>query len=255
MNNVEKTRYYRRKGGDAKNRKYLIVLIIIFVLSLSLLLCLAGRVASAISEETQQVIPITNFENMFAEQQFTNLVFSGAAINARTLGDTFNAVDDYYSEQAQMVEKEPELNHEATVDYFVAREFTERDIDLISQTVWGEARGTSAPEWRLVVWTILQRVDNPDRWCYTTEGVVTQHRQFHGFSPNFPTNYYVDGVNIRDIVIEELEKWVAGEAPPLLYPFATSLPYFYFWGDYRPGRAVHHNWFSEEWKPSWARNR
>jgi len=114
--------------------------------------------------------------------------------------------------------------------------YTDRDIDLIAKTVWGEARGTSPKEQKLVVWTILQRVD-ADRWSNTIEGVITARRQFHGYSPRHPVC-----VHIRALVASELADWADGAEPPTLYPFAPSVPYFYFWGDGR------HNWFREEWR-------
>jgi hypothetical protein len=116
-------------------------------------------------------------------------------------------------------------------------DFTEDDIDMIVRTVWGEARGCTPDEWRLVVWTILQRVDDP-RWPNTIAGVVTQHRQFIGYRSSFPVQD-----DIRAVVLEELTDWTHGAPPPVIYPFATSAPYFFFDGDGR------HNWFREEWRP------
>jgi len=53
--------------------------------------------------------------------------------------------------------------------------FTQQEVHMLAQTVWGEARGTSSEEQKLVVWTILQRVDSDQNaWPSTIAGVITQ---------------------------------------------------------------------------------
>ena len=217
------------KDGDAKTKKIaLIITSISILIAVSwILFCLElGKgIVEAVSKETQQ--GITTLELDLANSQ-----------------NTIRNLQRNFAPPAQSSEI---YNTPEPLETVI--KFTERDINLVTQTVWGEARGTTVDEWRLVVWTILQRVDSDcGRWSDDIEGVVTQNRQFHGFNPNFPISYYARGVNIRDIVIEELEKWTLGEEPPLLYPFATSLPYFFFTGDYRPGEGIHHNWFRERWR-------
>ena len=115
--------------------------------------------------------------------------------------------------------------------------FTERELEMLAQTVWGEARGCTPDEQRLVVWTVFQRVD-ADRWGNSIEAVITAPWQFVGFYENHPI--YPEKL---ELVREEAMRWWNGEQPPLLYPFATSLPYFYFDGDGR------NNWFREVWRP------
>jgi spore germination cell wall hydrolase CwlJ-like protein len=111
----------------------------------------------------------------------------------------------------------------------------DREIDMLAKTVWAEARGCSQDEWRLVVWTVLQRVDD-DRWPDSIEGVVTAKRQF-AYSETSP----VDD-EIRAVCAAEFADWVLGAAAPTLAPYAPESPYYFFDGDSR------HNWFRKDWK-------
>ena len=119
--------------------------------------------------------------------------------------------------------------------------FTNREIEMLAQTVWGEARGLSPDEQRLVAWTVFQRVDATHKWGDNLEDVITQPVQFVGYSENHPVCPV-----IYALVYEELIKWYNGYDPPTLYPFATSVPYFFFDSD--PSTSpVPHNWFREDY--------
>ncbi|MDR2044880.1 MAG: cell wall hydrolase [Clostridium sp.] len=114
--------------------------------------------------------------------------------------------------------------------------YTESDVIMLAQTVWGEARGCAPEEQRLVVWTILQRVD-ADEWGDTIEAVITARGQFAGYDKGFPIE-----PEIYALCAEEAAKWANGEAPPILAPYATAAPYYFFDGDGR------HNWYREGWR-------
>lgn len=116
--------------------------------------------------------------------------------------------------------------------------YTEDDIIMLAKTVWGEARGCTQDEQRLVVWTVLQRVDHPDRYGNTIQAVVTAYRQFVGYRTRHPVC-----PDIYALVAEELYRWWNGEEPPTHPVFAPTAPYFYFDGDGQ------HNWFRTEWRP------
>lgn len=110
---------------------------------------------------------------------------------------------------------------------------------MVAQTVWGEIRGGTKDEWRLVIWCICNRVDsqhNDFKNQNTIEAVVSAYRQFHGYSPTNPIDE-----DIMEVVLEELYKWSAGEEAPIIEPYATTSEYLFFCGD-----GVH-NWFREEW--------
>jgi spore germination cell wall hydrolase CwlJ-like protein len=109
---------------------------------------------------------------------------------------------------------------------------TAREIRLIAQAIWGEARGCSAAEQALVAWTIFQRTDDP-RWPGSIAEVVTQPHQF-AYAKSFPVDE-----NIHNLVLKELQKWQHGAAPPTLSPYAATARYYFFEGDGA------HNWFRE----------
>ena len=114
--------------------------------------------------------------------------------------------------------------------------YTDREIEMIAKAVWGEARGTTPEEQRLVVWTVLQRVD-AGNYGDNIEAVVTAPRQFDGYRDDNPVC-----PDIYALVKGELQKWARGEEPPTLEPFAPRAPYLYFAG--RRGN----NWFREQWR-------
>jgi hypothetical protein len=114
--------------------------------------------------------------------------------------------------------------------------YTEHEIVMLAQMVWGEARGCTADEQRLVVWTAFQRVD-ADGFGGTVEAVLTAYGAFAGYRDSNP----VDD-DIRALCAEEAAKWARGEEPPTMEPYAPTKPYHYFDGDGR------HNWFREGWK-------
>lgn len=114
--------------------------------------------------------------------------------------------------------------------------FTLNEVEMLAKTVWGEARGCTKDEQRLVVWTVLQRVDN-DYWACTINEVLTEDRQFVGYCDTNPIDE-----EIYELCYEELLKWHNNEEPPTHEVFASSTPYYFFTGDGK------HNWFSEEWK-------
>jgi hypothetical protein len=119
-----------------------------------------------------------------------------------------------------------------------AQPYTDRDIELLANTVWGEARGCTPDEQRLVVWTVLQRVDHPERWGDDIEAVITAHRQFVGYRPGNPIC-----PDISALVAGVLADWAQGAEPLTHTRYAPTAPYFYFDGDGR------NNWFREVWRP------
>ena len=100
----------------------------------------------------------------------------------------------------------------------------------------GRGAGLYAGGKRLVVWTILQRVD-ADNWANTIEGVVTQKRQFAGYKESNPID-----ADIYALCLTELTDWWHGAEPPTHEIYAPTAPYFFFDGDGR------NNWFREEWR-------
>ncbi|MCL2368740.1 MAG: cell wall hydrolase [Oscillospiraceae bacterium] len=116
---------------------------------------------------------------------------------------------------------------------YVSRPWTDDCVAVISRMVWGEARGVSRNEQKLVVWTVINRLEN-GRYGNSLIGVVRARGQFTGYASRHPVTEA-----IRCMVIEVLEAWDRGEAAKVYPPFARTPYYLYFHGDGR------HNWFRE----------
>lgn len=125
----------------------------------------------------------------------------------------------------------------ATVESSETR-FTYDDAILIAKTVWGEALICAPEEQRLVVWTILQRVDAGGvfKTHDTIKAVVTAPGQFTGYKESNPLD-----PDIYSLCLEVLTDWQNGAEPLTHEIYAPTAPYYYFEGDGR------HNWFREEW--------
>lgn len=117
-------------------------------------------------------------------------------------------------------------------------ELTNSDVVLLAKMVWGEARGCAPEEQRLVVWTVLQRVDAGGVFAQydTIEAAVTAPGQFVGYNEQHPVD-----VDIYNLCLEALSDWQSGAEPPTHETYAPTAPYYFFEGDGR------HNWFREEW--------
>ena len=111
--------------------------------------------------------------------------------------------------------------------------WTEDCVTVLSRMVWGEGRGVSRNEQKLIVWTVINRLEN-GRYGNSLIGIVRARGQFHGYSSRHPVTD-----PIRNMVIEVLEAWERGEQAKVYPPFATTPHYLYFSG--RNG----HNWFRE----------
>ena len=116
------------------------------------------------------------------------------------------------------------------------RHWTDDDVITLSRMVWGEGRGVSENEQKLIVWTVLNRVDD-GRFGASIRAVVIARGQFVGYSPHFPVTD-----EIRDVVIAVLEAWDRGEEAKVYPPFAQVSNYLYFNGDGR------HNWFRARYR-------
>lgn len=117
------------------------------------------------------------------------------------------------------------------VETEVVHMYQENEIDIMAQTVWGEARGCAPEEQELVVWCILNRASE---WSFSIEEVITQENQFAGYSAEHPID-----PDIRELCKQAADDWEAGGVAPVLPPYATSPDYYWFTGD------GEHNWFRE----------
>jgi spore germination cell wall hydrolase CwlJ-like protein len=151
-------------------------------------------------------------------------------------------ISDTSAEQSATLTEEPtpEQKNVSEDDPVPPRKWTYDDVDVISRMVWGEARGVSRDEQKLVVWTVINRIEN-GRYGTSLIGIVTAPSQFHGYSPKFPV-----AEEIKEMVIEVLEAWDRGEQALIYPPFATTPDYLYFNARRYNGR--NHNFFRERWR-------
>lgn len=112
--------------------------------------------------------------------------------------------------------------------------FTEEDIQVCAQVLYGEAKDCSQEEQMLVIWCICNRVDDP-RFPNTVTGVATQPGQFHGYSSSNPVL-----PRLYEVAQKVLELWNLDAEALVHLPYATSSDYLYFNGD------GYHNWFRKE---------
>lgn len=114
--------------------------------------------------------------------------------------------------------------------------YTDREVELIAKTVYGEALVTNSDmEMAAVAWCILNRVDSP-YYPDTIEGVVTQRRQFHGYNESHPVTKRIENL-VRDV----LDRWYAEKDGVTDCGRVLPKDYIYFEGDGR------HNHYSTEW--------
>jgi hypothetical protein len=107
--------------------------------------------------------------------------------------------------------------------YKVNMTVSDKELDMIAKTVWGEARGCSILEQSAVVWCILNRVDSGRG---TIAQVITAYEQFHGYSSNNPVTEKQLAI-AKDVVARWLlEKYTYGDV-------GRTLPkeYLYFKSD------------------------
>ena len=115
----------------------------------------------------------------------------------------------------------------------VVAKYSSYEITLTAKAVWGEARGCSRDEQKLVVWCICNRADARNQ---SVEEVVTSPYQFAGYDLDHPVE-----PEIVEVVEEVFQAWARGEEALVLPPYATTSNYQFFGGD-----GVH-NWFREEY--------
>ena len=129
-----------------------------------------------------------------------------------------------------------DINNEVeVVESVIESTFTNEEIDHITKTVWGEARGLSKTHQAGVVWAILNRCDD-GRFGKGVIGVVTAPSQFAGYRSSNP----VDS-EIRDLVVDVLDRYSQEKAGIDNVGRVLPKEYLYFRGN---GKV---NLFSKKW--------
>jgi hypothetical protein len=122
-------------------------------------------------------------------------------------------------------------NHE----YMINLTVTNYEVEIIAKTVYGEARGLSTFEQSMVVWCILNRVDN-GTWGKTITSVASNKTQFHGYSKNHPVTSEIKSL-VEDVIYRwQIEKLCVGDV-------GRTLPAKYLYFHAEGG----HNIFTTSW--------
>ena len=121
------------------------------------------------------------------------------------------------------------------VESVIENTFTNEEIDHITKTVWGEARGLSKTHQAGVVWAILNRCDD-GRFGKDVIGVVTAPSQFAGYRSSNPVD-----PEIRDLAVDVLDRYSQEKAGIKNVGRVLPKEYLYFRGN---GKV---NLFSKKW--------
>lgn len=102
--------------------------------------------------------------------------------------------------------------------------YTDKDVEMISKTVYGEALVTdSDTHMSYVVWCILNRVDSEGYGCgESIEHVITFPGQFVGYDENNPVEPHIEWL-VRDV----LNRWVGEKQGQV--DVCRTLPRDYLW--------------------------
>lgn len=176
------------------------------------------------------------------KSKWTRVLVSGGVILALVsfsspIGHEQASVPTVSPTSPSMVVSQEQIKEErlepAYVVYSAPAKHSSYEVTLTAQTVWGEARGCSRDEQKLVVWCICNRADARNQ---SVEEVITAPYQFAGYDPDHPVE-----PEIVEVVEEVFQAWARGEEALVLPPYATTSNYQFFGGD------GDHNWFREEY--------
>ena len=119
-----------------------------------------------------------------------------------------------------------DINNEVeVVESVIENTFTNEEIDHITKTVWGEARGLSKTHQAGVVWTILNRCDD-GRFGKGVIDVITAPSQFAGYRSGNPVD-----PEIRDLVVDVLNRYSQEKAGIKNVGRVLPKEYLYFRGN------------------------
>ena len=118
--------------------------------------------------------------------------------------------------------------------------YTDRDLDVLARTLWGEARGETAAGQVAVGWTIRNRVEmdlgrdgRPDWWGEGYAGVCMAQWQFSCWNPNDPNYPCLSGARpipaaqyrlARECALVVLDGRAPDPTAGATHYYATSMP-------------------------------
>lgn len=71
---------------------------------------------------------------------------------------------------------------------------TDKALDILARTLWGEARGESDKGLVAVAWVIRNRSDNPSWWGSSIETVCLKPKQFSCWNSSDPNYQFLAGL-------------------------------------------------------------
>ena len=117
---------------------------------------------------------------------------------------------------------------------------TEKDLDILARTLWGEARGESLAGQIAVAWTIRNRVEmdlhndgKPDWWGEGYAGICLKKYQFSCWNKNDPNYAYLSGakaIPFREFAQAQIaaDQVIDGKVPDptggATHYYATTMP-------------------------------
>lgn len=102
----------------------------------------------------------------------------------------------------------------------------EVEVEMLARMIWGEARGVASDmEKAACVWCVLNRVDDP-AFPDTVAAVLTQPRQFAGYSPEYPATE-----ELKAIAADVLTRWEEERAGAAGVGRVLPAEYLFFTGD------------------------
>ena len=95
--------------------------------------------------------------------------------------------------------------------------FTDSETDMITKTVWGEARGCSDIQKEAVVWCVLNRVDD-ERFPNSIAEVITQPNEFFGYSESNPVDEDIRKLTRKVMIVWATEEMMPADARERVLP-------------------------------------
>ena len=229
-------------------------LLIIFLLIISSIVFHFVALEEDFSKQVEE-LKTTNLELR------TNLIedYKENHFKANTIIETTVYVPIYVTPETTPKEYLVYFNEDYSFEYTPNDYFTIKDIYMIAQTVWGEARGVrTGKEKAAIVWTLCNRYDN-GHYGKTFSTIITAKDQFAGYGNDYPITE-----DCLKCVIDVLSRWMKEKEIVKNNPTITLedagkitgrvLPtdYIYFTSNRKGANVFFTNWRNKDyWNWSW----
>lgn len=79
------------------------------------------------------------------------------------------------------------------------------DLDILTRTVYGEARGEGQAGWTAVAWVIRNRAANPSWWGRSISTVCLDSMQFDCWMPSDPNYSKIKALPATDVLYRQIQ--------------------------------------------------